>query len=446
MYEIIIGRSPKDHRLLGTKGTILLGKHYVQMDRELSMANPIYLDINKPHAVLVAGKRGSGKSYTLGVMAEGISELEPEIKQNISTVIFDTMGIYWSMKNPNLRDAKLLTEWKLEPKSANISVYSPIGKFDEYQRAGFPADKPLAIKPNTMSAKEWSEIFKIDELSTASLLLERAIAVIKEDTPNFSLTKLMKAIKGDKDADEKDVKIILSKLRAIKKWGIFDEGGTDLSELTGGGQTAIIDLSPYAESDDGDLIRALIISHICNYVIRTRMSERRKEELREIGGEIGGQKAPLLWILIDEAHEFLPKEGETLASGALRRILKEGRQPGISLILATQQPGKIDTDVMTQSDTVISHRLTSNMDLKALNEIMQSYLATDLQKNLDSLPRVGGSAIILDDTNEKILQAQIRPRTSWHGGSNPNAIPGAMLKSLVESVKEKNNQSENKES
>jgi DNA helicase HerA-like ATPase len=444
MYEIIIGRSPKEQRLLGTKGTILLGKHYVQMERELSLANPIHLDINKPHAILVAGKRGSGKSYTLGVMAEGIAELEPEIKQNISTIIFDTMGIYWSMKNPNLRDAKILSEWKLEPKAADITIYSPIGKFDEYQKEGFPVDKPLAIKPNTMSAKEWSEIFKIDELSMASLLLERAIAIIQEDTPNFSLNQLMKSIKSDKDADEKDAKLILSKLRAIKKWGIFDEEGTNLVELTSGGQTAIIDLSPYAESDDGDMIRALIISHICNYVIKSRMSERRREELKEISGDQGGQKAPLLWILIDEAHEFLPLEGETLASGALRRILKEGRQPGISLILATQQPGKIDTDVMTQSDIVISHRLTSNMDLKALNEIMQSYLTTDLQKNLDSLPRVGGSAIILDDTNEKIMQVQIRPRNSWHGGSNPNAIPGAMLKSLVEAIKEKGVTEENK--
>ena len=87
MYEIIIGRSPKDQRLLGTKGTILLGKHYVQMERALSLANPIHLDINKPHAILIAGKRGSGKSYTLGVIAEGIADLEPEIKQNISTII-----------------------------------------------------------------------------------------------------------------------------------------------------------------------------------------------------------------------------------------------------------------------------------------------------------------------------------------------------------------------
>lgn len=441
MYEIILGRTPKERRILDTKATILIGKHYVQMERTQSLANPILLDIDKPHAILVSGKRGSGKSYTLGVMAEGIANLEPEIKQNISTIMFDTMGIYWSMKNPNLKDAKILTEWGLKPEATDITVYSPIGKFDEYQQKGFPADRPLAIRPNLMSAKEWSQIFGIEELSPASLLLERAIATTEETEANFSLTSLMKTIKADTDASEAEVKIVLSKLRAIRKWGIFDERGTDLSELTTGGQTAVIDLSPYAETDDGDMIRALIISHISNHIIKTRLSARKLEELDEIRGNTSSQKAPLLWMLIDEAHEFLPKEGTTLASGALRRILKEGRQPGISLILATQQPGKIDTDVMTQSDIVISHRLTSNIDLQALNGIMQSYLATDLQKSLDSLPRTHGSAIILDDTNEKILQAQIRPRTSWHGGSNPSAIPGAMMKSLVDAVKEKTNAS-----
>ena len=62
---------------------------------------------------------------------------------------------------------------------------------------------------------------------------------------------------------------------------------------------------------------------------------------------------PLVWLALDEAHELLPKEGKTAATDALITILREGRQPGISLILASQQPGKIHTDVMTQSDIVI---------------------------------------------------------------------------------------------
>jgi len=42
------------------------------------------------------------------------------------------------------------------------------------------------------------------------------------------------------------------------------------------------------------------------------------------------------------------------------------------LILATQQPGKIHTDVMTQSDVVLSHRITARMDTEALSLLEQS--------------------------------------------------------------------------
>ena len=136
---------------------------------------------------------------------------------------------------------------------------------------------------------------------------------------------------------------------------------------------------------------------------------------------------PLLQLIIDEAHEFLPREGKTIASYPLIQILREGRQPGISTIFATQQPGKIHTDVMTQSDIVISHRVTSKFDIEALNEIMQSYATSDIQQYIENLPREQGVGIILDDTNEKIYPMRIRPRFSWHGGADPTAIRGKVL-------------------
>ena len=140
--------------------------------------------------------------------------------------------------------------------------------------------------------------------------------------------------------------------------------------------------------------------------------------------EHGAEKKenPLVWIFIDEAHEFLPKEGKTIATDALVQVLREGRQPGISLVLATQQPGQIHRDVMTQSDIVISHRVTSQADLEALNFIMQSYLLSGIKKYLDDLPTLKGSAIILDDNSERIYPMRVKPRFTWHGGEAPTAI------------------------
>jgi len=131
---------------------------------------------------------------------------------------------------------------------------------------------------------------------------------------------------------------------------------------------------------------------------------------------------PYINALADKDYEFLPKEGETLASRPLIEILREGRQPGVSLLLATQQPGKIHTDVMTQSDTVISHRLTAKMDVEALGLLMQSYMRKGLAAELDVLPRVKGAGIIFDDQNEKMYPMRVRPRFTWHGGESPSAI------------------------
>jgi histidinol phosphatase-like enzyme len=127
-------------------------------------------------------------------------------------------------------------------------------------------------------------------------------------------------------------------------------------------------------------------------------------------------------MFLDEAHEFLPMDEKTPATNALIQLLREGRQPGISMVLATQQPGVIHRDVMTQSDIVISHKLTNKKDIEALNEIMQTYLLETIQKSMSQLPDAKGSAIVLDDNSERLYPIKVRPRFTWHGGESPRAI------------------------
>ena len=90
--------------------------------------------------------------------------------------------------------------------------------------------------------------------------------------------------------------------------------------------------------------------------------------------------------------------------------------------MASQQPGKIHTDVMTQADTVIAHRITAKIDVDALGTLMQSYMREGLTVALDNLPDLKGSAIIFDDTNERMFPMRVRPRFTWHGGGAPVAI------------------------
>tara|TARA_Y100000310_G_C20180820_1_gene578032 strand:- start:16 stop:594 length:579 start_codon:yes stop_codon:yes gene_type:complete len=177
-------------------------------------------------------------------------------------------------------------------------------------------------------------------------------------------------------------------------------------------------------------IKNLVIGLISQKLFIERMIAKKNEEYEEIHKSVNyfgdeqsaKQEFPLVWLVIDEAHEFLPVKGKTMATDPLVTILREGRQPGISLILATQQPGKIHTDVLTQSDTVISHRITAKIDTDALGMLMQSYMREGLDVQLDNLPRLKGAAVIFDDTNEKMYPMRIRPRFTWHGGESPIAL------------------------
>jgi uncharacterized protein len=428
-YDIILGRDKADKELFGDKGLINIGKGFVKMGNYTSLSNNILLDIARSHVILIAGKRGSGKSYTIGAIAESLSNLPREESQNLAPLIFDTMGIFWTMKYKNEKDKSLLTEWNLETKSLPVKVFVPFGKVEEYKSKGIPVDKTFAIKVSELEAEDWITLFNLPLTSLPSVIIQRIISELKEKIPNFTLKDIQVAIEDYKKTNENTREIISALFEAANSWGIFskDSSGTEIKDLTTPGTTTIIDTSVYSTTQSYN-IRALVISLISKKIFQTRLDARKKEEIQAIrhGQDYLSMKIersdPLVWIFIDEAHEFLPKDNITPATAALQQLLREGRQPGISLVLATQQPGQIHKDVMTQSDIIISHRVTARPDIEALNDIMQTYLLEDIKQQLNNLPALKGSAIILDDNSERLYPIRIKPRFTWHGGEAPTAI------------------------
>jgi len=432
MYEIIIGRDEHDRKKYGKEGTILLGRHYVKMGQTTSLSNTVRLDITRAHVIFVCGKRGGGKSYTMGVIAEGLTDLPHEIQKNLSIILLDTMGIYWTMKYANKKDAELLREWGLKEKSLDVRIFTPHGFFQEFKEKGIPTDVPFAIKPSELDSQDWLMTFELESSDPVAVLIETVIFELKKKGKDYSIEDIIKAIKADNTAEGVTKSSATNRFMSAERWGIFDKEGTPLSELAAGGQITVLDLSCYAVMPNGWKIKSLVVGLVSEKLFIERMVARRNEEFEAIHNAVSyfeedeiesTDKLPLVWLVVDEAHEFLPREGKTAATDPLVTILREGRQPGISLILASQQPGKIHSDVMTQSDTFISHRVTAKIDTDALAALMQSYMREGLDKFLNELPRVKGAALILDDTNEKIYPIKIRPRFTWHGGESPTAMP-----------------------
>lgn len=427
-YDIIVGRTESDKISFGNKGLVYIGKGYVKMGPYTSLSNKIFMDIARSHVVLVAGKRGSGKSYSLGVIAEELSNIEKEASQNIASLIFDTMGIFWTMKYQNQKDRKLLEEWDLQSKNLPVKIFVPYGYYDYYTSKGIPADEKFALDIVEMNAEDWVLTFGLNIIEPVAVLIERIIAKLKQK--EFDIDDIILNIREDSESEKEVKNAAVGLFEAAKTWGVFakkNEKKTEVKDLISAGKTSVLDLSVY-NSVGSFNVRALIISLVSRKIFNQRMLMRKKEEVNSIAKGLDylsfGEKKeyPLVWIFIDEAHEFLPLNGKTIATDALIQLLREGRQPGISVVLATQQPGQIHRDVMSQSDIVISHRVTSQPDLEALNYIMQTYLLESIKRYMDELPDLKGSAIILDDNSERIYPMRVRPRFTWHGGEAPTAI------------------------
>ena len=69
MSDIIIGRNEEELKTFGTGFSAFVGKHYVKTGDEVNLSGRVLLDLAKPHVIMVCGKRGTGKSYTLGMLA-----------------------------------------------------------------------------------------------------------------------------------------------------------------------------------------------------------------------------------------------------------------------------------------------------------------------------------------------------------------------------------------
>ncbi|MEK6918466.1 MAG: DUF87 domain-containing protein [Nanoarchaeota archaeon] len=432
-YDILIGRDPEDKKKFGERGKILIGKGFVKMGNYNSLSNPIYLDVARTHVVLVAGKRGSGKSYTLGSIAEQLSALPAEESKNIAPIIFDTMGIFWTMKYKNDKEKELLESWNIKPKNLPVRVIVPYGHYETYLKKGIPVDESFGVTPSELEPEDWVITFNLEMTGEVAVLMQKVVSQLKIEREEFFISDITEKIKTEKNSSQSIKNIAEGLFEAAKTWGVFidkenKKKASRIIDLAKAEVTSVLDLSVY-NAVGAFNVRGLVIGLVVRKLFTERMNARKKEETEAInkgvnylGGISQKRDVPLIWLFIDEIHEFLPENHKTPATDALIQLLREGRQPGISLVMATQQPGALHRDAITQSDIVISHRVTSDIDLKALNNMMQSYLLSSINKYMDDLPKVKGSAIILDDNSERIYSMRIKPRLTWHGGEAPSAI------------------------
>jgi len=414
VIETIIGRSEEEKKKLGIKGAGYIGRHLVIGEYDWQLTTKVYFDFTKSHVVLICGKRGQGKSYSSGVIIEEFCQLEDEIRKKSAMVILDPMGIYWSIKYPNEQQKKLLEQWNLEPKGFKdfIEVFVPKGLYRDYINAGIPVDKTLTLTTSEFTIEDWVKTFEWERTSNLAIALEKVLAELKKEIGNYDLEDIVRKLEEDKEIEENVKKTLISIFKTVNSWGIFEKEGNKIEDIVIPGKVSVIDLSRVKSNAIMNMIAAWITSN----TYFKRVLSRKEEELAKIEGREQKYFFPITWLVFEEAQNFAPSDKKTIALEPILTIAKQGREPGVNLICITQMPNKLHQDLLSQTDIVISFRLTSREDLKALHSVMQTYMEEDFQYYFNKLPRIPGAALILDDNLERIFTCVIRPRLSWHAG------------------------------
>ncbi|QHS16756.1 ATP-binding protein [Halopenitus persicus] len=231
----VLGREPGSGGPIARLGAFLA--------RDGSTGAPVGIDLDGPHAGVLVGKRGTGKSYTLGVLAEEIAATV-----GVSPIVLDPMGVFEGIAA--LPDGRVLE---------------------------------ATIHPESLPPDRWPEIARLDPDRPPGSLLWRVVEAVADGSSRTSLSAIREAI-ADADAPAATKRTVENHLDLLAAWDVFDADAPSVGSLIGGGPTVVDcrSLPPAATKAIGYALARGIYDHC-----------------------VGGTSDVQPWLLVDEAHAFL---------------------------------------------------------------------------------------------------------------------------------------------
>ncbi|MHB1681281.1 MAG: ATP-binding protein [Bacilli bacterium] len=387
----------------------------IVLGKSMDGGDLVGIPVSKSQRILVCGKTGTGKSYTAGVLIEELARVGEDI-----VLVVDPQGIYWTMtqENKKVKETDALWAFNREPRGFRMNLLVPGDPTERYgssevveemKRRGIQLQS-LRLNPSDLPPEMWCDLFNLDINELQGSMLFKAVRACRQRFGrDFMLDDIEAEIVNTKGLDQTK-EALQRKIEMAHDWEIFQEQRyREIWEILQPDAINVLDLSVISQGRYG--LRNLVVAVLANFIFQVRTLSRRREEL---GLQADVKK---VWMVIDEAHNFCPRGKATLSKEILIRWAKEGRQPGLSLVVASQQPSAIDSEILTQCGIRIVHRITSKDDYKAIDALSQDFLAEGLQPRIQKL-NGPGETLMIDDERESVLTVRVRPRQSWHGGGS----------------------------
>lgn len=395
-----------------------IGKYAISDDSEA------YLDGNKffqRHAVVV-GSTGSGKSWTIAKILEKSSKLK-----SVNSVVFDIHGEYKPLKE--LDNSTLLRiAGPTDNQDSEEIIYLPYWLLSYEEIEAMMLDRSDQNAPNQARAL-FDLIIKYKQQKLEEEKKEEVLNNFTVDSPvPYSIDKVLKEL-DDKDKEmvpgsskpkqgplhgkltrfiqrlkskesDKRLNFLFNNNTSLQKYEWLETLVEKLMDFGNGKGNKIIDFSE-VPSDILPLITGLVTRLI--FSVQQWASQDKRHPIA---------------LFCDEAHLYIPansaSSSEDKGLGNFRRVAKEGRKYGISIVVISQRPSDVDKTVLSQCGNFISMRLSNPDDQNVIRRLFPDNMGdfADLLPILDI-----GEGLIVGDacllpSRIKIDEPQIKPKSA----------------------------------
>jgi len=299
----------------------------------------VHIDLNmvaSRHLAILAAT-GKGKSNLLALLAKKVAE------RHGTMIIFDYHGEYGDLKIPG------------------IKITTP------------------RINPRNLDSEELADLVGVRRDATRQRsVLQRAYTRDVREAENFwgELLARLDVMAEDEEIDfqtrmtARRVAEIVR--RALTVWGrVFDPSARSPLDVIANNRINVLDISEFTEYQ-----AQIIVDRYLEEILQDRKNAVRREGDAKF-------KSPVI-VAIEEAHVFLPSQRRTKCSEIIARIAREGRKFGVSLIIISQRPSRLDADTVSQMGSFAISGLIHPRDQAFVKEVTDD-VSEELGASLPSL-------------------------------------------------------------
>ena len=315
---------------------------------------------------LISGATGTGKTVTLKVLTEGLSDA------GVATILADVKGDLANISKPGVMNDKLNSRLEeLGISNFDFKNY-PVNMWDIYGEKGIP----LRVTVSEMGPLMLANILDLNDTQTGVLNIIFKVAdsegLLLIDLKD--LKQVINYVGENKDEISRTYgNVAIQSLSAISRKLLFiEDAGGDLFF----GEPAI---------DIGDLIRTdtngkgvvnilNATKLISNPLLYSMLLLYLLSEIYENFPEVGDLDRPKLVFFFDEAHLLFNNTPKVLQEKIIQ-VVRLVRSKGVGVFFITQNPLDVPESISSQLSNRIVHQLRaySPKELKAINAVADTF-------------------------------------------------------------------------